>query len=243
MDLDEYRRMAEVGETHWWYRSVRALLQQLIVPELGPVTAETRYLDAAGGTGATGAWLADRAPTALDDFEQVALTSARGSFAGYLPARADLNQLPHPADSFDAVLCVTALCHRFNTDPQVGVREFARVTKPGGLVCLMEPGVRRLRRSHDDVTHTGRRFSVSDLRGLLVGAGVQPLRCTGAFTFLIPPAAVLGVLRRNSGDSDLDTSSSGLHGLLGGLAAIERKLLTKVSLPFGLSVLAIGRVG
>ena len=43
--------------------------------------------------------------------------------------------------------------------------------------------------------------------------------------------------------SDLDTSSSGLHGLLGALAAVERKLLTKISLPFGLSVLAIGRAG
>ena len=49
---------------------------------------------------------------------------------------------------------------RMNPDPQAIVTEFARVTKPGGLVCLMEPGGKRLWRGHDDVTHTARRFSL-----------------------------------------------------------------------------------
>ena len=68
---------------------------------------------------------------------------------------------------FDAVLCVTALCHRMNPDPQAIVGEFARVTKPGGLVCLMEPGGKRLWRGHDEVTHTARRFSLAEMRSMV----------------------------------------------------------------------------
>jgi len=34
MELDEYERMAEVEATHWWYRSSRALLQQLLADHL-----------------------------------------------------------------------------------------------------------------------------------------------------------------------------------------------------------------
>ena len=81
--------------------------------------------------------------------------------------------------AFDAVLCVTALCHRMNPDPQAIVNEFARVTKPGGLVCLMEPGGKRLWRGHDDVTHTARRFSLAEMRSMVRGAGLELVRATG----------------------------------------------------------------
>ncbi|HEY0519611.1 MAG TPA: hypothetical protein VGC84_08975, partial [Ilumatobacteraceae bacterium] len=76
MDRDEYERMVAAGERHWWYRSTRALLEMLIAPHLGTVGAATMYLDAGGGSGATGSWLADRATTVLDDFEDVALHAA-----------------------------------------------------------------------------------------------------------------------------------------------------------------------
>ena len=51
MDDDEYQRMVEAGERHWWYRSTRSLLEGLISPHLGPVDSGTTYLDAGGGSG------------------------------------------------------------------------------------------------------------------------------------------------------------------------------------------------
>src|SRR3954452_23583679 len=112
MDDDEYRRMVAAGENDWWYRSTRALLQQLVAPYLPSVAVRTMYLDAGGGSGATGSWLADRGTTVLDDFEPIALEDATRDHAGYRGVRADLNALPHPGASFDAVLCVTVLYHR-----------------------------------------------------------------------------------------------------------------------------------
>src|SRR5262245_24075561 len=104
--------MAAAAENHWWYVATRQLLAQLVVPHLPPTTAGTRYLDAAGGSGATGRWLAERAPTLVDDVDESSVRHA--AEVGYQPVIADLNALPHPDRTFDAVLCVTALCHRMN---------------------------------------------------------------------------------------------------------------------------------
>jgi SAM-dependent methyltransferase len=185
--------------------------------------------------------LADRAATVLDDFEPVALRAATHGHAGYRAVQADINQIPHVAATFDAVLCVTALCHRMNPDPQAIVTEFARVTKPGGLVCLMEPGGKRLWRGHDDVTHTARRFSLAEMSSMVRGAGLDLVRATGAYSFLVPPAAVMGIFERGKNKSDVGRNESGLGGVLGQVARAERMLLRKVGLPFGLSVIAIGR--
>jgi SAM-dependent methyltransferase len=185
--------------------------------------------------------LADRATTVLDDFEPTALQAAVSDHAGYRAVRADINHIPHRAAAFDAVLCVTALCHRMNPDPQAIVREFARVAKPGGLVCLMEPGGKRLWRGHDDVTHTARRFSLAEMRSMVRGAGLDLVRATGAYSFLVPPAAVMGIVERGKSKSDVGRNESGLGGLLGQVARAERAVLRRVSLPFGLSVIAIGR--
>jgi SAM-dependent methyltransferase len=239
VDADEYRRMAEAGERHWWYVATRALLEQLMAPHLPPVGVDTRYLDAAGGSGATGSWLVRRGPTLVDDVDEPSVKFAAQH--GYRPALADLNALPHPDRSFDAVLCVTALCHRMNTDPSATVAELARVTRQGGIVCVMEPGVRRLRRGHDRVTHTARRFSRRDLSDLLTGAGLELLRATGAYSFLVPPAAVLAVLERGRTTSDVGRNQSGLGGALSALAKVERTMLRRLDLPAGLSVIAIGR--
>ena len=234
--------MAVAADRHWWYVATRQLLADVIVgPHLPAPSADTLFLDAAGGTGATGRWLADRGTTVLDEWEPAALTLAPSASAGYRPVRADLNHLPHRDGSFDVVVCITVLYHRMIADPASVAAELARVCKPGGVVCLMEPGVRRLRRPHDVVTHAARRFSRREMAALITGSGLQLVRSTGAYTFLVPPAAAMAVLRRGQSASDIDQHEGGLGGLLGGLARAERAVLRHVDVPFGLSVLAVGR--
>jgi ubiquinone/menaquinone biosynthesis C-methylase UbiE len=176
------------------------------------------------------------------DFEPLALELFREIHPGSDLAAGDVAHLPFADDSFDAALCVTVLCHRSIADPAAVVRELARVVRPGGTVALMEPGVRALRRAHDRVTHTGRRFSRAELAGLLEQAGCEIVRSTGAYSFLVPPAAVKAVLERGRTSSDLDRAETGLGGVLPRLARLEQRFLRTRSLPFGLSVVAIGRV-
>ena len=201
-------------------------------------------LDAGGGTGATGGWMTEYAPTVLADFEPMALEVARDEHDPVCdPVRADLNHLPFADDSFDVVLCVTALCHRMNPDPAAIVRDFARVTRPGGVVCLMEPGGKRLWRGHDEVTHTARRFSVRRaLDRWWSAAGLEVQRATGAYSFLVPPAggaaASSNAARRRATSVATSPGSVARSGVL---ARAERRLLRRVDLPIGLSAIALAR--
>ena len=238
MEFDEYRRMAAVEDAHWWYRSTRALLADHLGPRL---TRNGLFLDAGSGTGATGAWMEQFGQVVASDVEPMALDlyAEQHSSAGRVVA--DLTRLPFADASFDAVLCVTVLYHSAITDPAAAVAELTRVVKPGGVVCLLEPGVRRLFRAHDREVHGARRFSLGDLRRLSTNAGLLPEIATGAYSFLVPLAAAKALLERNRQASDLDNNQTGVGGLLSLVAALERSFLRRFRLPFGLSVIVIGR--
>ncbi len=56
-------------------------------------------------------------------------------------------------------------------------------------------------------------------------AGLTVERASGAYSFLVPPAAVKSVLERGESTSDLDRNQGGLRGALGAAAKAERALL------------------
>ena len=106
------------------------------------VTAGTRLLDVGCGSGllleiaqARGA-----AVTGLD-IAPALLTAAGGRVPGAELWLADLQRLPFPNGSFDAITGVNAF--QFAGDPREALREAARVCRPGGTVAastFAEPG-------------------------------------------------------------------------------------------------------
>jgi len=237
MRRDEYVRIARVEAAHWWYAATRALLEQTLAPHL---RAGGRFLDAGCGPGATGGWLARYGSLAAVDVEPLALSLYREQRPAAALAAGEIGRLPFREASFDAVLCVTVLYHAKVEDPAAAVRELARVVRPGGVVCLLEPGMPRLRRAHDRITHTARRFSRDDVRALLTGAGLVPARVTGAYGFLVPPAVVKAAIEGEQAASDLDAGGGVVGTALGRVAALERRWLARHDLPGGLSILGVG---
>jgi demethylmenaquinone methyltransferase/2-methoxy-6-polyprenyl-1,4-benzoquinol methylase len=65
----------------------------------------------------------------------------RGAFYGKFPrVQADGEHLPFADESFDCTFCVATLHHAL--DLRAMVREMARVTRKGGLVCALNEGTR-----------------------------------------------------------------------------------------------------
>jgi SAM-dependent methyltransferase len=239
MDEGEYQRLVDATESHWWFRSTSSLLEQLLGGHLAQLGSDAVALDAAGGTGATSSWLAERVTTVLCDIEPMALRAAVDRYPTYRTAMADINHLPFVDASFDIVLCVTALCHVMNPDPQIIVDEFARVARPGARVVLLEPHHQWLWRGHDVLTHTGRRFNLPALRTMVERAGLRVERATGAYSFLVPPAAAAKMLERGEPKSDVGRHETGLGGVFPALARAERRVLRHVDLPTGLSAVIV----
>src|SRR6185503_14968602 len=161
MELPEYRRMAEQEDRHWWYRSTRALLAELLGGLLPP---GGRYLDVGAGTGAR---LAEHGSLLAVDVEPMALALHRERHPSSAVVACDAGALPFPDATFDAVVEITVLYHRAISEPAAAVAEMARVVRPGGVVMLWEPGGRRLLRPHDRETHAARRFARRDVAALL----------------------------------------------------------------------------
>jgi hypothetical protein len=70
-------------------------------------------------------------------------------------------------------------------------------------------------------------------------------RVTYANTILFPLALAKrlleGFLPGGKGGSDLEVKSGGMNGLLGWILSLEAPLAASIGLPYGLSVLAVGR--
>ena len=100
------------------------------------VTAGQRVLDVGCGPGALTTELVARlgaeAVTAVDPSEPF-VEAARDRHPGVDVQRAAAEDLPFDDDSFDAALA--QLVVHFMTDPVAGIREMARVTRPGGMVA------------------------------------------------------------------------------------------------------------
>jgi SAM-dependent methyltransferase len=105
--------------------------------DLAGVAAGTRVLDVGCGPGALTAELVGRigpdAVSAIDPSEPF-VAAVRGRLPGVDVRTGAAERLPYADDEFDAALA--QLVVHFMADPVAGLREMARVTRPGGVVAV-----------------------------------------------------------------------------------------------------------
>lgn len=238
MEVDEYQRIADAEDEHWWYRSTRATCEALLGPWLRD---GGRFLDAGCGPGGNGAWLARHGTAIGVDLAAEGLAFVRDRRPELAPAQASITHLPFPDATFDAVLEITVVT--CVPDDAAAVRELARVVKPGGALLLFEPAFPALRREHDKTVHSLHRYRRSGLASLAVRAGLRVERTTYAYSFLAPPAAALAltdrVRNRPAGATDSDVERRSLDRVFAPLASLEARRLRRGAVPFGSSVIVL----
>jgi hypothetical protein len=123
--------------------------------------------------------------------------------------------------------------------------EFHRVLKPGGRVLLRLPAYNWLSGGHDRAVHNAERFTAGEVRSALVSAGFVVEQLSYANTILFPLVVVeqlletvLAIERKGSA---LQANPPWMNGLLTRVLYAEAAWLRHRSLPWGLSVIAVGR--
>lgn len=240
MNRNEYSIMYRVEDRHWWYAGLRGIVD---LAWSRHIPADARVLDVGCGTGANLAAFRQNGELFGIDYSPDAIRLCRLR-AETKTAVATALALPFADESFDAVLSCDVLCHRSIRDKKVPLSEMNRVLRPGGIAVMNLPAYQWLYSSHDRFVHTDRRFTSKKVRDLLKATGFAAIYSSYWNTLLFPIAAVVRLWRKRRPPpaSDLDGASGDRRGaVLRGVVALERNVIRRVPMPFGLSVLVVAK--
>ncbi len=204
-----------------------------------------KILDAGCGTGAAmTTYLAEYGMVTGVDLYSQALAFCRKRNAPRL-ARASVLDLPFGPASFDLVATFDVLYERAVSSDLTALKEFFRILTPNGHLLLRLPAYDWLRGRHDERVHTNRRYTKKLVRDLLEQSGFIVKHLSYANTFLFPLAVMkrLGekILPVENTQSDLELNTGIFNNLFKSILASEAPLAARFSLPYGLSVIAVGK--
>jgi len=235
----EYDRMFALEDGHWWYRAVRELVEWHV--RRAAAGKAVRILDAGCGTGALAAVLQKYGSvSALDASAQaVAYCRQRGVTA---VACVDLRAWDAPECAYDIIVCVDVLYHAGIGDDAAVVKKFCRALAPKGMLVVHLPAFECLRRGHDIVVATKRRYTRRQARSLLAENGFEVRECCYRMPWLFL-AALVSKWResrhapRGEERSDLQQVTPLLNAILLAVARFENIFVRRgVGMPFGSSI-------
>jgi dolichyl-phosphate beta-glucosyltransferase len=242
MAADAIDAMARVERVHWWFRGKH----RLVLDELRRGRTAGLVLDVGAGTGG----LLDRLSSAGYrsagfELDPAALAHARAAQPRLPLARSVAEALPIRDGRAAAVTMLDVLEHL--DDDVAGLRELARVVRPGGLVLVAVPAYQWAWSEHDVRLGHRRRYARRRLREVAEAAGLHVERCTHFNSWLVPIAFLVRrtPLRRFQGDGPAEEASMGnawVNRLLQRVTDAERTVLASADLPVGLSILLVARV-
>jgi SAM-dependent methyltransferase len=240
MERKEYEIMYEVEDFHWWYQGMNVIVRRLI-EEFCWRGKTLRILDAGCGTGAGILTLSAYGNVVgVDVSPHAALLSRKRGHRDIL--RASVTALPFTDNSFDIVASLDILYFEGLND-EVALREAARVLAPGGNLVLRVPAFNWLKGIHDEKVSTGHRYSQNELLRKIEKSGLQVTFISYVNTLLFPLILLKRLCEKflpQQVNSDITIDVGSFGALFKRFLVIESCVMTRLRLPFGVSIVAVG---
>jgi SAM-dependent methyltransferase len=223
---------------HWWFRGRRAIILALLRRVLPP--GPHRLLELGCGSGNVLEALGEIGEAVGMEADETLVAAAR---AAGLDVR--LGRLPHdrvvPPGWPDVVLFLDVLEHL--DDDAAALRAAHATLAPGGTLLATVPAYQWLWSGHDVRVGHRRRYGAGHLRALVASTGFT-VTYVGFFNALLLPAVALvrGVKRLRGDDRhDLARPPAVVNETLARVFALEAAIVPRCRLPFGASLLLVGR--
>jgi SAM-dependent methyltransferase len=231
--------MRQIEDKHWWFSARRKIVCKVISSL--PLPRLPRILDAGCGTGGNLASLAIFGNVIGVEADDAAIEMARergiaSVYKGSLP-----DDMPGESAQCDLVVMTDVLEHiDSDRDSLVTIKSLMNA---GAYLVLTVPAFPFLWGPHDTAHHHKRRYVAATLRTALTGAGLQIAHLSYFNTLLFPLIASVRLIEkmRPDGNGDLAIPSPLINRILEAIFASERHLISRIRLPFGVSLLAVAR--
>lgn len=242
MSPDAYTEMAAMQATHWWFVARREILRGQISRLNLPASAD--ILEVGSGTGANLDLLAEFGNVVGLEMtaEAIALAQTRAARTGRRITMRHCRcpeDLPALSQTFD-LICLFDVLEHIEQD-ETSLADLALLLKPNGTLMVTVPAYPWMWGPHDVRLHHKRRYSTRMLSALCTKAGLSVSRMSHFNTVLFP-LAVLGRMFEklmHKPNVSAATLPAAVNALLARLFALERLLLARMRLPFGLSILVL----
>ena len=238
MDPEYARRYRDLYERHWWWRARERLILATL-RRYQPAGGWRAILDVGCGDGV----LFDRL-AALGDVEGVEADPATVSAAGRQRSRihvAPFDERFQPRKRYSLILMLDVIEHF--ADPLAAVRRAVELLAPEGLLVATVPAFPLLWTTHDDLNHHVARYTRRSFGVLARQAGLRVERARYFFHWGFAGKLLVrlyeAAVRPPPAPPRLPPHS--LNRLLYLVSRLEQRLLTPLSLPFGSSLLVVGR--
>jgi SAM-dependent methyltransferase len=229
----------ELEERHWWFVARRRILLDVLERNFDQ-TGGLHILDAGCGGGATMESLRRYGSVRGLEISEEAVEYNRERCREV--SLGSIEQMPFPDSRFDLVLALDIIEHV--PDDLQALRELFRTLRPGGSLLVTVPALQMLWSAHDVINGHYRRYTLGELRDQVETAGFEVVTATYFNTLLFPLIVALRWLwrfRPKSTASDFTQLPRPLNALLTGLFSLEKLLVGRIRLPFGVSVLCYAR--
>ena len=238
MDRAYVAAHVEEDRAHWWFRGRRAILTALLRRRVA--RRGLRLLELGCGSG--------NMREAVGEFgEAVGMEPDEALAAAARAAGVDVRRgtLPHdrvvPEGWPDVVLLLDVLEHL--DDDSTALKTAYALLRGGGALVITVPAYDWLWSGHDVVLGHRRRYTARRLSGRVESAGFT-VEYVGYFNALLLPAvAAWRAWKRLRGTDhhDLVRPPAPVNSVLTGLFSLEALLVPRMRLPFGSSIVLVGR--
>lgn len=244
MEIEYYQKMYDLEETHWWFVGKRKIIFS-ILDKFYKKRKDLKILDVGCGTGIMLTHLKKYGDVTGVDDSAIALSLCRKRGHRQL-FEAPITQLPLEEGTFDIVTCFDTLSHQRVKDDLQALRELYRVLKKEGQIITSDPAYHFLWSGMDVSERVRERYTKKDLTRKMQEAGFRIEKATYWNTFLFPLVFTIRMIKnlflsKNKSSSDLWPVPLLLNKALILVLKLEAYLLRRINLPFGVSVLCLGR--
>lgn len=245
MFVEEYKRNYELEQEYWWFIGVRKMVHNLLDIDLKGKN-NLKILDVGCGTGGLMDELVQNGHTVwgLDiSKEALEFCSLRGHKNLQLGSA---TALPFEDRSFDVVTGIGVIEHL--DDDELFLSEVHRVLKPNGVFVMLTSSFPWIWSMHDVANHHKRRYYLRQLNAKIEAHGFKTKAFSHLNFFLFPALAsillihkLLNGLKPDESSRILPVPPKPINQLLKLILLIEAKLITKMCLPWGVSMIGAFR--